>query len=100
MNYWISLLYKSYSSFIFAISFSIYSMLFRFFTDIDDTLFLRIFDDASLFVGDFYELVIRDDIKLVMLAIYVPFLSLFVWASTDLNISFSSLISCFIWLRI
>jgi hypothetical protein len=75
-------------------------MLFRFFTEIDDTLFFRIFDDASLFVGDFYELVIRDVIKLVMLAIYGPFLSLFVWLSTDLNISLSSLISCLILLRV
>lgn len=71
-------------------------MLLRFFTDIDDTLFFRIFDDAYLFVGNFYEFVINDDIKLVMFNIYELFLSRLLCCYTDLNIYFSYFIYCFI----
>lgn len=70
-------------------------MLLRFFTEIEDTLFFRIFDEAYLLVWDFYEF-INEDIRLVILTIYELFLSFLLWAYTDLNISLSYLISCLI----
>jgi len=71
-------------------------MLFRFFTEIDDTLFFRIADDAYLLAWDLSAFVINEDIRLVMLTIYELFLSRLLWASTTLNFSFRSLISFFI----
>ena len=74
-------------------------MLLRFFTEIEDTLFFRIFDEAYLLVWDFYEF-INEDIRLVILTIYELFLSFLLWAYTDLNISLSYLISCLIWFKV
>jgi hypothetical protein len=74
-------------------------MLLRFFTEIDDTLFLSIVDDAYLLVWNFYEF-INDDIKLVMFTISELILSFLLVASTDLNVSLTSLISCLILFKV
>ena len=74
-------------------------MLLRFFTEIDDTLFLSIVDDAYLLVWNFYEF-INDDIKLVMFTISELILSFLLVAYTDLNVSLTSLISCLILFKV